>query len=1436
MANISTHLASAHKGWPLCWENCVIIHLNDPPRNLLRDGDFYLCLKCNIKDSVDVIENDNSNHKDSSSSNNSADIGLVLRYSSPNDQLQDIGIEDVRNLFKMSGIYTLKDDGSNLRVVLRHCLLAVEQGVQRLRWDEVVSGSAEYQSPIAAIVDSVVQENSTETNEEDEENGGTVTTPRLELPQSVLDVNYDVLSSGIATLPGSRDSRGGSVVVVHTHLPQWNSADLRCSELARLFMYYYVVPREEIRKKGSTFLIQAKGASELVLNNLLEAFHILEVHIPGSIYIIHILVDSAAQGILLNSPALRPEIGFKLDLVSSQDLLCRFVEKRQLPIELGGYFSYNHEDWITFRMQLEPFLSNCHSAAKFLLAIMREMTSITGMPQTSVDTKKVIERHEQYVRKAFEDARLISLQNEGTAILGLMNKLEPTLGHSQDYRDAMDLVNGVYTEVHECMARLTKLASTRVQRLEQCLQLREFEEQSAKMIAWLRKDGEALIQEHSTVGDNLKALRKQQKEFEKGYFAAMTKLEKCQDLIEEASLLAESESFKEHTGIREVARTLKRHIHHFTSRVEETRERIEDQSQCYHLLDKAYEWALEAMKYVASMKMDTCNTIEGLETLSTSLASYLKNHPPIGGDTFDKMQDLAVRLKNEKLQEQCKVARSRCLETGELLRVRQLTLCKAKDQLIVTQMKKDSEGRKPLVMPETPQMRRRYSHASDSVDNKVWLPKSSSTPVSQQQSLAHIRRRSYAGMPSSQLMQPGSRNSVQMFGVSPPTYRDSIGMNLSEYEEQLFNEGLITEDMSHRVVTSIPRPRSRENLTKDDVDSASISSESTTTSSSSTTVSMNKKDRILKPLRKMIKTHSMPLFTNLGGANSSMSTSASSSSLSPQCVQQMAPIVERRQADSLLEKRQGKSISLITGSSDSLPSLPEEEEPQVTEPRKESWSPVPVNTHLISKPHHSSMSDLRLTEAEIKSRRTLNLVMREMVQTERDYVQSLKYVIQNYIPELERDDVPQALRGKRNLIFGNIEKIYQFHSQYFLQELEQSEGSPFQVCQFFLQHEPQFYLYALYNKNKPKSDALMQDYGSRFFRAKQVELGDRMDLGSYLLKPVQRMGKYALLLKQIIKECPETEPEYQDLKAAEEMVKFQLRHGNDLLAMDAIIGCDVNLPEQGRLLRQESFLVWQGRRKSVRHVFLFEDLILFSKTKRSAFGHDAYIYKSSIKTTDIGMTENVGDSGYRFEIWFRKLNHGDTYVLQAASSDSKNAWVRDISRILWRQAIRNRELRQAEMTSMGIGSKPCIDLKQSEDNISDRLVNISMGNKPRTRNSIAVSSFDHLKNGNKRPHSIISVSSTSSSSSGQSSYQGNMFGTLNVTLYEQGEDDFSKPCRSYTLCSVESGICADMSTESSESTSKRDVERSDSGASVSSYTLQASPTSTMASSSMVTEV
>lgn len=57
---------------------------------------------------------------------------------------------------------------------------------------------------------------------------------------------------------------------------------------------------------------------------------------------------------------------------------------------------------------------------------------------------------------------------------------------------------------------------------------------------------------------------------------------------------------------------------------------------------------------------------------------------------------------------------------------------------------------------------------------------------------------------------------------------------------------------------------------------------------------------------------------------------------------------------------------------------------------------------------------------------------------------------------------------------------------------------------------------------------------------------------------------------------------------------------------------------------------------------------------------------------EVGLTESYGDTGYKFEIWFRKRSKGESYILQAQSSDIRHHWVKEISHVLWNQAITNR--------------------------------------------------------------------------------------------------------------------------------------------------------------------
>ncbi|XP_014404176.1 PREDICTED: pleckstrin homology domain-containing family G member 4B isoform X5 [Myotis brandtii] len=416
--------------------------------------------------------------------------------------------------------------------------------------------------------------------------------------------------------------------------------------------------------------------------------------------------------------------------------------------------------------------------------------------------------------------------------------------------------------------------------------------------------------------------------------------------------------------------------------------------------------------------------------------------------------------------------------------------------------------------------------------------------------------------------------------------------------------------------------------------------------------------------------------------------------------------------------------------------------------RPHAKSPLVTRNRSLSSPSRIHASEDRRRPAG-SSR--LQHIMAEMISTEREYVRSLGYVVDNYFPEMERVDLPPDLRGKRSIIFGNLEKLYNFHQQHFLTELERCRHCPLAAGRGFLRHEEQFGMYALYSKNKPQSDALLCSHGLTFFKDKQQALGDKMDLASYLLKPVQRMGKYALLLQDLVKEagrCPTHEQELAELKAAEDMVRFQLRHGNDLLALDAVRRCHVNLKEQGQLRCRDEFIVYCGRKKYLRHVFLFEDLILFSKTRKVDGSYDIYTYKQSFKMAEIGLTETVGDSGAKFEIWFRRRRKSqDSYILQASSPEVKAMWTNVIGKILWRQVLRNRELRMQEIVSMGLGSTPFLDIKPSNAALSDQAAEYNMnGTESRAHASTAVPACNH-PTPFKRPHSTISDSSTSSSSS-----------------------------------------------------------------------------------------
>ena len=84
------------------------------------------------------------------------------------------------------------------------------------------------------------------------------------------------------------------------------------------------------------------------------------------------------------------------------------------------------------------------------------------------------------------------------------------------------------------------------------------------------------------------------------------------------------------------------------------------------------------------------------------------------------------------------------------------------------------------------------------------------------------------------------------------------------------------------------------------------------------------------------------------------------------------------------------------------------------------------------------------------------------------------------------------------------------------------------------------------------------------------------------------------------------------------MFDFVLRHGNDILAAESLIGFDGNLREQGKILRQGDLVVYERNRKHKRRVFLFENMVILAKMKRPKHhpeitGSEVYEFRSAYK-------------------------------------------------------------------------------------------------------------------------------------------------------------------------------------------------------------------------------
>ncbi|XP_040135216.2 pleckstrin homology domain-containing family G member 2 isoform X1 [Ictidomys tridecemlineatus] len=362
----------------------------------------------------------------------------------------------------------------------------------------------------------------------------------------------------------------------------------------------------------------------------------------------------------------------------------------------------------------------------------------------------------------------------------------------------------------------------------------------------------------------------------------------------------------------------------------------------------------------------------------------------------------------------------------------------------------------------------------------------------------------------------------------------------------------------------------------------------------------------------------------------------------------------------------GSSTSLSTvGSEGDLAPGPS---PACSASRPEPLPGPPIRLHL---------SPVEVSGSAKPSR--LERVAREIVETERAYVRDLRSIVEDYLGPLLDGGVLGLSVEQVGTLFANIEDIYEFSSE-LLEDLEGSRSAG-DIAECFVQRSEDFDIYTLYCMNYPSSLALLRELSlsppaSLWLQERQAQLRHSLPLQSFLLKPVQRILKYHLLLQELGKHWAEG-PGAGGREMVEEAIvsmtavawyindmKRKQEHAARLQEVQRRLGgwTGPELSAFGELVLEGAFRGGGGGgprlRGGERLLFLFSRMLLVAKRRGPE-----YIYKGHIFCCNLSVSESSRDPlGFKVsDLTIPKHRH----LLQAKNQEEKRLWIHCLQRLFF---------------------------------------------------------------------------------------------------------------------------------------------------------------------------
>lgn len=333
------------------------------------------------------------------------------------------------------------------------------------------------------------------------------------------------------------------------------------------------------------------------------------------------------------------------------------------------------------------------------------------------------------------------------------------------------------------------------------------------------------------------------------------------------------------------------------------------------------------------------------------------------------------------------------------------------------------------------------------------------------------------------------------------------------------------------------------------------------------------------------------------------------------------PTIGSHLSEDVLDGDSGVYSSSVESTSFLCPSSP-----PTTPPTGGKWSQQPA-TNLTG---GGGMAD----SAEAERIAMIKCIINTILESETIYLECLNVLIQ-YMKALRSTigtSQPVISQEDLNVIFHKIPELHAIH-QSFLEGIRNrvnqwdgklTIGDHFKILATRLQ------IYASFLENYPRAIETIRKCSAENAKFNDITksiklkaLKGEISLEDLLHKPVARVQKNALVLHDLLKYTPESHPDFIALKKALEMTQCFLNDFNYSATESMFPAHD----RTQRLLVKNSFIIElsEGRRK-LRHLFLFNDVIVCAKYKSSGRDKITYDVKWYIQLQNVVLPPDDGEN------------------------------------------------------------------------------------------------------------------------------------------------------------------------------------------------------------------